>query len=196
MRRSWQDTALSRSGQRKWKDEARLSAREDGYPEHYKPESVSKIALNRLYVPEDEPPKWYRSHTSLHWFRKDALKEAADIIRNKEAEFVRLYEQGTEDGWMWGVETYPKLQPWYVRNGEVQDTEERKKKKSISKSKRATNTAVKVFLPTGNKIKSMTNKAEEKIKSVYSPVTLNLRKKKTATKPKRKIIKKKGCGCK
>jgi hypothetical protein len=70
--------------------------------------------------------------------------------------------------------------------------EDRKKKKSASKSKRATNAAVKAFLPTGNKIKSMKNKAEEKIKSVYSPVKLNLRKKKTATKPKRKIVKKIG----
>jgi hypothetical protein len=67
---------------------------------------------------------------------------------------------------------------------------DRKKKKSVSKSKRATNAAVKAFLPTGNKIKSIKNKAEEKIKSVYSPVKLNLRKKKTATKPKRKVIKK------
>lgn len=136
MKRSWQDKALSRSGQREWKDKSRLYAREHGYPEHYKPESIAKLPLNRLYVPEEEPPKWYRSHTSLHQYREDALREAADIIRNKEAQFVRLYEQGTEDGWMWGVETYPKLQPWYVRNGEVKDTEERKKKSAKPTPKR------------------------------------------------------------
>jgi hypothetical protein len=136
MKRSWQDKALSRSGQRKWKDQTGLDARERGYPVHYKSESVSNIALNRLYVPKEEPPKWYRSHTSLHPFRKDALREAADIIQNKEAQFVRLYEQGTEDGWMWGVETYPKLQPWYVKNGEIKDTEERKKKPIKTPAKR------------------------------------------------------------
>lgn len=56
---------------------------------------------------------------------------------------------------------------------------DRKKKSAKPKSKRIKKTALETILPSKSKIKSMKNKAEAKIKSVYSPpVTLNLRKKK------------------
>jgi len=64
---------------------------------------------------------------------------------------------------------------------------DRKKKSAKPKSKRIKKTIFETVLPTTSKIKSMKDKAEAKIKSVYNPVKLNLRKKK----PKKVVSKRK-----
>lgn len=116
-------------------DREREFAKEYGFEKHKSP-SVAKLALNRLYIPKEEPPKWYPG-TSLHPFREDAVREAADIIRNKEAQYAKVYREWTEDGVMWGVKTYPRIIPWYVKEGLVKDdVEDRKKKSSKAKPKR------------------------------------------------------------
>jgi len=69
----------------------------------------------------------------------------------------------------------------------VDGIKDRKKKSAKPKPKRIKKTIFETVLPTTSKIKSMKDKAEAKIKSVYSPVKLNLRKKK----PKKVVSKRK-----
>jgi hypothetical protein len=174
--------------EREQKDNEHKWARGMGLSEEKNPSKVAKIAYNRIYIPEEEPPKWYPQN-SLTQVREDAVKEAANIIRKGEATHAKVYKVGTEDGVMWGVKTYPKIIPWYVKEGLIPEDEDkdRKKKSTKPKSKRVKKSVLETFLPTTTKIKSMKDKAEAKIKSVYSPVTLNLRKKK----PKKVVVKRK-----
>lgn len=117
---------FSRSKEREERDDESRWAREEGFskPKHSK---VAKIAYNRLYVPSEEPPKWYKD-SSLTSEREDAVKSAANLLRTGAVQYAKVYREWTEDGVMWGVKTYPRVIPWYIKEGLVPDNEEDRKK--------------------------------------------------------------------
>ena len=178
----------SKSKDRRYRDEERREMREMFGEKRYKSPKVAKIAYNRLYVPEEEPPKWYKE-SSLTQDREDAVKQASNIIRRGEAQYARVYRQWTEDGIMWGVETYPRIIPWYVKEGLVKDeyeeeTENRKKKNVITKAKRPFGKKAGTKLQSFYGIKTdIGGKAGNMLQSIYRVKTVS------SAKPKRKVIK-------
>lgn len=155
----------SRSFQREQRDAEKLWARKEGhgkqiFGDRLIPGVVAKIALNRMAIPKEEPPKWYPGDSLSH-FREDAVKNAYYHIRNGDVQYAKVYKVGTEDGVMWGIKTYPKIVPWYVKEGLVNDTD-RKKRGKKTKAKRPSK------IESFYGVKTNTGKnAERLLKTVY-----------------------------
>jgi hypothetical protein len=101
---------ITRKTIRKWNDDARTQAKKFGYgyKGYEKKQTPAKIALNRISIPKEEPPKWYSDgHYSSR--KSDALKSAADYIRKKKCQYAKIVSVRDEDGTWYGVLTYPKV---------------------------------------------------------------------------------------
>ena len=183
---------FSRKQRREEKDEEAKWARDEGF-ELQKPKKVAKIAYNRLYVPSEEPPKWYKE-SSLTSERTDAVKDAANLLRSGKVQYAKVYKVGTEDGIMWGVKTYPRVVPWYVKEGLVPDDEEGQNEEYPDYGGRiytmnGVTHSLRKKTPTETKIKRAINKTDKKLKQIYGLDNVVQKAEKTlATKTKKKNL--------
>lgn len=98
---------ITRKTIRKWNDEARKHAKKSGYKGYEKKQTPSKIALNRMYIPKEEPSTWYEY--GYYPLKRIATKEASELIRKKKCQYVKIISSRDEDGDKYGVLTYPKV---------------------------------------------------------------------------------------
>lgn len=103
---------ISKKRDRTNKDKERMWAKKQGYNSKPKTNKPAKIALNRISLPKNEPQKWFKP-TSYSSDRNEAIKEAANLIRRNEVQYVKLVKTRDEDGTWWGVATYPERKQRY-----------------------------------------------------------------------------------